>query len=133
MSSTPEQNHAGAGDDRGGEQRDERAVAAGESDAVFSEPHGDLSLRLGRLQVDVWSRWEAAGILNDIGIGLWFVAGSILNFFTDLETLGLVLYLVGSVQLLIRPFLKLAHRVTMRRLRTRSRPRMYRPDIDADS
>lgn len=100
------------------------------SGSHFFEPNGDLSLRIGRLQIDVWSRWEAAGILNDIGIGLWFVAGSILNFFTSLETWGLVLYLVGSVQLLIRPFLKLAHRVTMRRAQARSRPRMYRPDID---
>lgn len=100
------------------------------SESHFSEPQGDLSLRLGRRQVDIERRWEAASILNDVLVGVWFVAGSVLNFFADLQTVGLVLYLLGSLQLLARAFLRLGRRVYVRRMNERSRPRMYRPDID---
>ena len=109
----------------------EGPVRAGDEDAIFSEPQGDLSLRLGKRQVDIARRWEAASILNDVMVGVWFVAGSIFNFFTDLELIGLVLYLLGSLQLLLRAFIRLGRRVYVRRVNVRSRPRMYRPDVDA--
>ena len=105
-------------------------VRAGDARAFFSEPYGDLSLRLGRRQIDIERRWEAASILNDILIGLWFVAGSVLNLLAVSETAALLLYLLGSVQLLIRPFMRLARRTHVRGMQSRSRPRIYRPDRD---
>ncbi|WP_083966884.1 YrhK family protein [Demequina globuliformis] len=114
------------------ERARERVVRAGDPEAIFDEPQGDLSLRFGKRQIDIERRWEAASILNDMFIGVLFVAGSVLNFFSDIETVGLVLYLLGSLLLLVRPFIRLARRTHVRRMDVRSRPRVYRPDLDPE-
>ncbi|WP_061962153.1 YrhK family protein [Demequina flava] len=103
----------------------------GEGVSIFSEPYGDLSIRVGKRQIDIEKRWEAASILNDLFTGLLFVAGSILNFFSDYETAGLVLYLLGSILLLVRALIRLRRRIYVRGMQGRSRPRIYRPDLDA--
>lgn len=96
----------------------------------FDPPEGDLSLRVGRKQIDIDSRWEAASILNDMMTGLWFVIGSILNLLDVAEMAALVFYLVGSTQLLARAVIRLARRVHVWGGYSRSRPRAYRPDVD---
>ena len=100
------------------------------SERNFEQPYGDLSLRVGRRQIDIERRWEAASIVNDILVGLWFVAGSVINLATDLDDVGLWLYLMGSAQLLARPVIRLMRRVHVRGMAERSRPRVYRPDVD---
>lgn len=97
---------------------------------AFTESGGDLSLRIGRFQIDIDSRWEAASILNDIMTGLWFLAGTIMNLVGGFGDWPLYMYLAGSLQLLLRAALRLAMRVHVGGGYRRSRPRMYRPDID---
>ena len=93
----------------------------------FSEPYGDVSLRVGRRQIDIEQRWEVASIINDIMVGLWFVAGSILAIEGSYPDLALSFFLVGSSLLLLRAILRLGRRVHIRRGYTLSRPRIYRP------
>lgn len=90
----------------------------------FAAPHGDLSVRVGREQIDVEQRWQVVSILNDIMTGLWFVTGSILNLIGGLGNWPLYFYLAGSSQLLLRAFIRLAQRIHVRGGQRRSRPRV---------
>lgn len=75
-----------------------------------------LTIHFGAEQLVIRRRYEVASMLNDLMIGLWFVAGSCLFFYPSLERLGIWLFLVGSIQLLIRPLIRIAKDVHLRRL-----------------
>ncbi|MFW2514309.1 YrhK family protein [Demequina sp. SO4-13] len=113
-----------------GEPESGQATQTPSQHSAFMEPAGDLSIRVGRKQIDVERRWEAVSILNDIMTGLWFLTGSILNVLDVGDDLPLYFYLAGSSQLLARAFFRLERRIHASGGHNRSRPRMYRPDVD---
>ncbi|MFC7374644.1 MULTISPECIES: YrhK family protein [unclassified Brachybacterium] len=75
-----------------------------------------LELRIGRHELELSNRYEAASIANDVLIGLWFIIGSICFFSEQLMSLGTWLFLIGSIQMTIRPAIRLARRVHLRRI-----------------
>ena len=76
----------------------------------------DLTLRLGSDELRVRDLYETISIVNDVMVALWFVAGSILFFSESTTTVGTWFFLVGSVQLLIRPVIRLSRRVHLGRI-----------------
>lgn len=74
----------------------------------------DVTLRLGHDEIVLSQRYEVASIANDILIAVWFVVGSILFFSDATATTGTWLFLIGSVQMMIRPAIRLARRVHLR-------------------
>lgn len=66
-------------------------------------------------------RYRALGALNDLFIAIWFLTGSVLFFFDSLMTGGTWLFVVGSLQLLLRPAITLAELIHVKRV-YRSRP-----------
>lgn len=62
-------------------------------------------------------RWEVVSIVNDILIAVWFIIGSVLFFNESMATAGTWLFLLGSVELLIRPMIRLARCVHIQRIR----------------
>ncbi len=67
-------------------------------------------------EVQVRDRYEVASILNDLAIALWFVLGSVLFFFPSTTEAGTWLFLIGSLQLAVRPAIRLRRRVHLRRI-----------------
>jgi hypothetical protein len=61
-------------------------------------------------------RYEVASIINDILIGLWFAVGSILFLSPATARAGTWLFLLGSVELLIRPVIRLSRNVHLQRI-----------------
>lgn len=76
----------------------------------------DVTLRLGPDELRIRGVYETLSIVNDVMVALWFVVGSILFFSESTTTLGTWFFLVGSVQLLIRPLIRLARRVHLGRI-----------------
>lgn len=76
----------------------------------------DLTFRVGREELIIRQRYEAVSILNDVLIALWFIAGSIMFFFPDWETTGTWCFLFGSIELLIRPLIRLGRQLHLKRL-----------------
>jgi hypothetical protein len=76
-----------------------------------------LTLRIGPDEVLVRRRYETASILNDILIALWFIVGSIMFFSEEWTTAGTWCFLLGSLELLIRPVIRLTRQVHLRRVR----------------
>ncbi|QXU56561.1 YrhK family protein [Rhodococcus sp. LW-XY12] len=86
--------------------------------------HADPSLRLsvGREQVVIDNRYETASIVNDVLIAVFFTVGSVLFFFDSTQTAGTWLFLLGSLDFLARPVIRLSRRTHLRRLGHRSAP-----------
>lgn len=75
-----------------------------------------LELRLGNEEIVVRRRYETLSIANDVLIALWFVAGSVLFFWESTSRAGTWMFLIGSIQFLARPAIRLARRVHVGRL-----------------
>lgn len=74
-----------------------------------------LTVQMGRDELVVRRRYEALSIVNDILIGLWFTVGSVLFFSESTSTLGTWFFVIGSVELLIRPAIRMTRVVHLRR------------------
>lgn len=73
-------------------------------------------LRLGRDELVVRQRYETLSIVNDFLIALWFIVGSILFFQPSTATAGTWMFLLGSIELVVRPVIRLTRQVHLRRL-----------------
>lgn len=80
-----------------------------------------LVLRIGREELLIRSRYEVLSIGNDILIALWFIVGSVLFFSESTTTAGTWLFLLGSIELAIRPVIRLGRRMHLQRLRPAGR------------
>lgn len=75
-----------------------------------------LVFTLGRRELVIRRRYEALSIVNDILIAVWFTLGSVM-FFSDAWTYtGTWLFVLGSIELLIRPTIRLIRQVHLQRL-----------------
>ncbi|MFC5062607.1 YrhK family protein [Actinomycetospora atypica] len=83
-------------------------------------PDGDggdaITLTLGNEEIVLRQRFELISIINEIGIALFFTVGSIAFYWHELFNLGVTLFVIGSVQLGIRPAIRFARRVQLHKL-----------------
>lgn len=75
-----------------------------------------FDVRIGREELAVRQWYEVASIANDILIACWFIVGSILFFSPAYTELGTWLFLAGSIELLIRPVIRLTRRIHLQRV-----------------
>lgn len=87
-------------------------------DGRRSSGSGAIDFRLGHEEVTIRQRYEVVSIVNDILIALWFTVGSVLFFRESTTTAGTWLFLLGSIQLMVRPGIRLSRRVHIRRMRS---------------
>ena len=81
-----------------------------------AEGASSLTIRIGPQELVIRRRYEAGSIVNDVLIGLWFLIGSVFFFFDSLTRAGTVLFVIGSVEMLIRPVVRLARHLHIQRL-----------------
>lgn len=84
-----------------------------------SSNHGDLVMQFGDEELVIRRRYETASIANDVLIGLWFLVGTLFFFDSATVLIGTWLFLFGSIEMLIRPTIRLARHVHLKRLRAR--------------
>ncbi|HEX2175304.1 MAG TPA: YrhK family protein [Nocardioidaceae bacterium] len=75
-----------------------------------------LKLEIGHEELVIRRRYEAYSIGNDVLIALWFLIGSILFFWETTATAATWCFLLGSVEFLIRPVIRFARLVHIRRI-----------------
>lgn len=75
----------------------------------------NITLHVGHDELVIRRRYETMSIANDVLIALWFVTGSILFFWSSTATLATWMFLIGSIEFLARPMIRLARRVHLRR------------------
>lgn len=74
-----------------------------------------IVLHLGREELVIRQRYETISIANDLLIGTLFLVGSFFFFSPSLTQVGTWLFVAGSVEMLIRPVIRLTRRVHLRR------------------
>lgn len=79
--------------------------------------NGDIDLRVGDHELVIRQRYAVVSIVNDVLIGIWFLIGSFLFFSDALMFAGTCLFVLGSVEMLIRPVIRLARHLHLRRIR----------------
>lgn len=79
-------------------------------------PGAPLRISLGRDELVIRRRYEVVSIINDALIGLWFLVGSVLFFFDTTTAAGTWLFVLGSLELLIRPCIRLTRHLHLHRL-----------------
>lgn len=84
--------------------------------------HRSLTLDIGDDELVIRRRYEALSIANDVLIALWFLVGSILFFYPARNDLAIWLFVIGSVEMLIRPVIRLARRLHLQRLHPHAAP-----------
>jgi hypothetical protein len=75
-----------------------------------------VTFRVGDEELVVRRKYETLSIVNDLMIGVWFVVGSSMFFSEATQTAGTVMFLLGSVQLLIRPVIRLTRNLHLQRV-----------------
>jgi hypothetical protein len=80
------------------------------------EKKPELTIRIGHDELVIRQRYEAASIVNDMLIALWFIVGSIMFFSEEWTTAGTWCFLAGSVELLIRPMIRLSRQIHLGRI-----------------
>jgi len=71
---------------------------------------------VGGDELVIQRKYEVVSIVNDVMVAVWFVIGSVLFFSETTTTAGTWLFLLGSVQLLIRPVIRLTRHIHVHRL-----------------
>lgn len=71
---------------------------------------------IGHEELIIRRRYEVISICNDILIGLWFLVGSFLFFSESTTYAATWLFVIGSVEMLIRPVIRLVRRVHLQRM-----------------
>lgn len=79
---------------------------------------GTLTLHIGREEVALRRRYEVASILNDILVAVWFIVGSVMFFSDDWTVTGTWCFLIGSIELLVRPVIRLFRHLHIQRVRS---------------
>lgn len=85
----------------------------------------DIDVRVGHDEIIIRNRYEVLSITNDVLIGLFFVAGSILFLWESTTLFATWLFIIGSVEFLARPLIRLARRFHLKKFgfsRDRSDP-----------
>jgi len=86
----------------------------------MAEDERDIALRVGHEELRIRGVYETISIINDVMVALWFIVGSVLFFSESTTTAGTWLFLIGSVQLLIRPVIRLSRRLHLGRVGRRN-------------
>src|SRR5699024_9806500 len=76
----------------------------------------DFHLRIGREELIIRQRYQFISIANDVLIGLWFLIGSFMFFSESLTYSGTWLFVIGSVEMLIRPVIRLLRHLHLQRI-----------------
>ncbi|MDH2290531.1 YrhK family protein [Cobetia sp. 10Alg 146] len=84
--------------------------------ALQDDPTTVLTLRLGHEELVIHRRYELASIINELVLGLLFTIGSVCFFWDEWMTLGIWLFVIGSLQLTLKPLIRLARRMHLKRL-----------------
>lgn len=77
------------------------------------DKYKELDLPMSKYAVFFNKNYKVISLANEILTGILFIAGSICFFFKSAMVAGTILFLIGSVLLLIKPVLKMLHAVSI--------------------
>ncbi|CDQ40547.1 MULTISPECIES: YrhK family protein [Virgibacillus] len=80
--------------------------------------NSEIDIDIGDHEIIIKKRYEFYYTLNDILIAVWFIIGSTFFFWEGTKEAGTWLFLIGSLELLIRPFIRISRNIHLQRIST---------------
>lgn len=77
----------------------------------------NLTIRIGPDELVIRQRYQVLSIINDVLIGIWFLIGSFVFFSDEWVFTGTCLFVLGSVEMLIRPVIRLIRHLHLQKIR----------------
>nr|WP_079528950.1 YrhK family protein [Halobacillus hunanensis] len=74
-----------------------------------------VDIKMGDHDLFVKKGYDGLYTLNDFLLGIWFLIGSVFFYFEHLKDWGVTLFVLGSLQMLIRPTIRLFHRFQLKK------------------
>ena len=78
----------------------------------------EIDVISGNHELIIRNRYEFYYNVNDVLIAVWFIIGSILFFWKETETIATWFFLIGSIELLIRPLMRIAKEIHLENIRS---------------
>ncbi|VDG99003.1 Uncharacterised protein [Lysinibacillus sphaericus] len=75
----------------------------------------DVEVKFGKYTVFFNKNYQYIFIVNELLLGIEFIVGSVFFLYEPLKTAGIVLFILGSAQLFIRPVLKILHAISLKK------------------
>ncbi|MCA1012301.1 YrhK family protein [Halobacillus halophilus] len=75
-----------------------------------------VDIKMGEHDLFFKKSYEVLYTVNDFLLGLWFLIGSVCFYFEAAKTWGVSLFVLGSLQMLIRPTIRLVHRIHLKNI-----------------
>ncbi|WP_139822692.1 YrhK family protein [Tuberibacillus sp. Marseille-P3662] len=75
----------------------------------------DLTVNVGEHQLIVHHRYEVLTIFNEVLLAITFTVGSICFLISKWEDIAAWLFLIGSIHMGIRPFLRMCRHIHLRK------------------
>lgn len=82
----------------------------------MTDDNHNLIIRIGHDELVIRQRYQVLSIVNDVLIGIWFLIGSFMFFSDELVTTGTWLFVIGSVEMLIRPIIRLIRHMHLQKI-----------------
>ena len=89
-----------------------------------SQPKKDVIMEIGDFELYFQNAYSVVSLINDILIGILYLGGSLTNLFNGPQMLGKILYLLGSISLILRPLIQLVRNVYI--YKEKKRPVKYK-------
>ncbi|SMX68691.1 MULTISPECIES: YrhK family protein [unclassified Brevibacterium] len=77
----------------------------------------NLTIHIGHDELVIRQRYQVLSIVNDVLIGIWFLIGSFMFFSDRWVFTGTCLFVLGSLEMLIRPVIRLIRHVHLQKIR----------------
>lgn len=74
-----------------------------------------VDIKMGRHDLFFKKGYQIWYTVNDFLLGIWFLIGSVFFFYESTKTWGVILFVLGSAQMLIRPTIRLIHRFHLKK------------------
>lgn len=76
----------------------------------------NVEVQIGKHIIFFNKHYKYIFIINELVLGIEFVVGSAFFFFESLKTAGIILFIVGSAQMFLRPVLKIFHAISLKKV-----------------
>lgn len=87
-------------------------------DVAVKDQNTELDVNYRKRQIIIHHRYEWLHIINDFLLAIWFLIGSIFFLFSSLTIAGTWLFILGSMQMLMGPIIRTAHKLHVKDLET---------------
>lgn len=81
-----------------------------------SDDQGNVEVQVGKHIIFFNKNYRYIFIINELLLGIEFVVGSVFFFYESLKTAGIIIFIVGSAQMFLRPVLKIFHAVSLKKI-----------------